>query len=140
VPGPSIPEIERQMMFLNEPTIQKWEGGQDIVKHILKVHQRCMNFEYSAQKLPQAEIEKSFSDAFPMDYDHFKGKCLKRLSSIEETLTLVKAKMKDVDDLGSSLVNKVEAEKEQLKVLLQDVTTLFSICIQRVKQVEEMQS
>ena len=43
--GPTIPELERQLMFLNEPTLQL-ATSQNFMNHLYKVHQRVISYEF----------------------------------------------------------------------------------------------
>lgn len=77
----------------------------------------------------------TFSENFPKDYSKFKDRCHDRLSSLEEGLTKLRLKIVDSDRDLSAIIAKIESDKEQLRGLLSDVTLLFQIITEKVRNV-----
>lgn len=117
----NIPKIERQMMFLNEPTIQSYAGQtSDIVKHILKVHQRCISYQYQSP----TKGSQSASKAESQRHSKSKGQTMEEAvqstraeTAREEGQSFSELYPKDYDKFKTLCIDKLASIDSQLSML-----------------------
>ncbi|TNV86372.1 hypothetical protein FGO68_gene12680 [Halteria grandinella] len=145
--GLTIHGLERQMMFINEPSIQQRSSCNEgeFMKHLYKVHQRCMAFHNHPNSPDRSNIlplsdhqqkQSGFSELYPRDYSRFKDSIHTKLLSFDETLQQLRQSLLSSDKQVSDILSKLDQDRDQLKLLLTDVTQIFQFFTQRVLEIQ----
>ncbi len=73
----------------------------------------------------EMSTNNAYSDIYPKDYSRFKERCEEKLKIIQETQSELKSKIATQSSEYTEIIQKMEKEYASLKILFQDIGTLF---------------